>query len=94
MANQLTGALGAQGAAQLGIAQPGTSTTPLSLNSPGAAGASLLGGDQSGQLNAQPYAGYQQGMTPANAPPGTTPDGMISFLLPNPSGRIVYFRIE
>jgi len=99
MQNQVAGQLGAQAAGalgQLGLTPPGT--MPGATGAPGMGmgmGMGMgLGGDQSGQMNALPYAGFQPGVPPPGMPAGTTPDGNFAFLMPSPGGRIVYFRID
>jgi general secretion pathway protein K len=85
LANQLPpGAAGA-----LGL--PG-STNPTGLP-PGAAGAAGAAPAPSSTA-ALPFQGFAPGVVPQGAPPGTTADGNLAFLVPSPGGRIVYFRID
>jgi general secretion pathway protein K len=75
----LGGAPGAAGSPGLGAAGvPG-----LGLGLPGA-----------DATNALPFAGFVPGQMPANMPPGATLDGALSYLVPSPGGRIVYFRMD
>lgn len=60
----------------------------------GAAAAPGLGLPGADATNALPFAGFQQGQLPAGMPAGATLDGALSYLVPSPGGRIVYFRMD
>ncbi len=82
-AQLLANQVGTQGAKALGLPNP-----------TGTGGAGGLGTPASSSTSELPYPGFSPDGLPGGLPPGATTDGDIVFLLPNPGGRIVYFRIE
>jgi general secretion pathway protein K len=74
--------------------------SPQSLNppSPGASGSAssgipgLPGMDPAAATAGLPFAGFVPGQIPSGMPSSMTPSGLPGFLMPDPAGRIVYFR--
>jgi general secretion pathway protein K len=68
------------------------------LTNPGAAGsasAGLPGGAPTATATATmglPFAGFVPGQIPSGMPSGMTPSGMPAFMMPDPAGRVIYFR--
>jgi general secretion pathway protein K len=79
-------------AAALGLAgAPGAAGAPATGAAGAGAGLGLPGADAT---NALPFAGFVPGQLPGNLPAGATLDGALSYLVPSPGGRIVYFRMD
>lgn len=79
--NSVNQQLGLAGSASAGIpGLPGTDPSALAAATAPTAGL--------------PFAGFVPGQIPSGLPSGATADGIPSTLLPNPAGRIVYFRVD
>jgi general secretion pathway protein K len=79
-AQLLAGQVGAAGAQALGLGTGGAAATAAIPTSTATVGS--------------PFAGASPSALPSGVPSGTTLDGDLSYLVPSPGGRIVYFRID